>query len=328
MYRLGSAKQLSSANLSRFSLPLYPMIWESYRKGFDAYLRLEKSLSSNSVEAYQRDLRKLTDFLEVAEIKKQPADLELEDLRKFLKWLNSTRLNARSQMRILSGIRAFYKYLLLENLVQHDPTELLDSPRLGRKLPEVLTVHEIERLMQAIDLSKPEGERNKAIIETMYSCGLRVSELVDLRISNIYEQEEFIRVTGKGDKERLIPVGRKALKHIFLYLHEIRSHHDIKKGCEDIVFLNRRGGKLSRVMIFHIMKELAESAGIHKTISPHTLRHSFATHLVEGGADLRAVQEMLGHESITTTEIYTHLSREYLKDVIMTYHPLYKKNRS
>lgn len=303
------------------------MIWETYRKGFDAYLRMEKSLSVNSVAAYQRDLRKITDFLESRSMQKQPGDLELEDLREFLKWLNQSHLNARSQMRILSGIRSFYKYLLMENLVQHDPTELLDSPRMGRKLPEVLSVNEIERLIQAIDLSKPEGERNKAIIETMYSCGLRVSELIELKISNIYDHEEFIRVTGKGDKERLIPIGRQALKQIFLYIHEIRSHLQIRKGSEDFVFLNRRGGKLSRVMIFNILKELAQIAGIRKTISPHTLRHSFATHLVEGGADLRAVQEMLGHESITTTEIYTHLSREYLKDVVMSFHPLYKKNR-
>ncbi len=300
------------------------MIWESYRRGFDAYLRLEKSLSGNSVEAYRHDLDKFTAFLEESGIAKMPVDISLTDLQQFLIWLNTGSLNARSQMRILSGIRAFYKYLLLENLIQTDPTELLESPRIGRKLPVFLSVEEIGRLIAAVDLSKPEGERNKAIVETMYSCGLRVSELVNLRISQLYFKEEFVRITGKGDKERLIPIGGKALKQINVYLHEIRSHIEIKKGNDDIVFLNRRGARLSRVMIFTILKDLAVIAGIHKNLSPHTLRHSFATHLVEGGADLRAVQEMLGHESITTTEIYTHLSREYLRDNILSHHPLYK----
>ena len=301
------------------------MIWESYRRGFDAFLRLEKSLSKHSVDAYNHDIEKLTAFLEENNIAVQPNEIRLAHLQDFLKWLNQTSLNARSQMRIISGIRAFYKYLLLENLISDDPTSLLDMPRTGRKLPEFLTVHEIERLIAAIDLSKPEGERNKAIIETLYGCGLRVSELINLKISSIYFNEGFMRITGKGDKERLVPFSGKALKQINLYLHEIRSHIIIKKGQEDFLFLNRRGAKLSREMIFMIIKELALTAGIHKTIGPHTLRHSFATHLVEGGADLRAVQEMLGHASITTTEIYTHLDRAYLRENILDHHPLYKK---
>ena len=301
------------------------MIWESYRRGFDTFLRLEKSLSQNSVEAYRHDIEKLTAFLEENNIGVQPAGITLHHLQDFLKWLNNTSLNARSQMRIISGIRAFYKYLLLENLISDDPTQLLDMPRTGRKLPEFLTIEEIERLIAAIDLSKPEGERNKALIETLYGCGLRVSELVNLKISYIYFNEGFMRITGKGDKERLVPFSGKALKQINLYLHEIRSHINIKKGNEDFLFLNRRGAKLSRVMIFTIIKELAIIAGIHKTIGPHTLRHSFATHLVEGGADLRAVQEMLGHASITTTEIYTHLDRAYLRENILDHHPLYKR---
>jgi len=301
------------------------MIWESYRRGFDAFLRLEKSLSQNSVDAYRHDIDKLTTFLEENNIAVQPVEITLTHLQDFLKWLNQTSLNARSQMRIISGIRAFYKYMLLENLISDDPTQLLDMPRTGRKLPEFLTINEIERLIAAIDLSKPEGERNKAMIETLYGCGLRVSELVNLKISCIYFNEGFMRITGKGDKERLVPFSGKALKQINLYLHEIRGHITIKKGQEDFLFLNRRGAKLTRVMIFTIIKDLAIIAGIHKTIGPHTLRHSFATHLVEGGADLRAVQEMLGHASITTTEIYTHLDRAYLRENILEHHPLYKQ---
>lgn len=303
------------------------MIWESYRRGFDAYLRLEKSLSHHSVAAYRRDIEKLAGFLEENNLAVQPGEISLNLLQDFLKWLNLSDLNARSQMRIISGIRAFYKYLLLENLISNDPTLLLDMPRTGRKLPEFLTVNEIERLLAAIDLSKPEGERNKAIIETLYGCGLRVSELVNLKISCIYFNEGFIRISGKGDKERLVPFSGKAAKQINLYLHEIRSHVHIKKGNEDFLFLNRRGAKLSREMIFTIIRELARMAGIQKNIGPHTLRHSFATHLVEGGADLRAVQEMLGHSSITTTEIYTHLDRTYLRENILNHHPLYKSGK-
>jgi integrase/recombinase XerD len=280
------------------------------------------------VNAYNHDIEKLTAFLEEKNIAVQPNEIRLVHLQDFLKWLNQTSLNARSQMRIISGIRAFYKYLLLENLITDDPTLLLDMPRIGRKLPEFLTINEIERLLAAIDLSKPEGERNKAMIETLYGCGLRVSELVNLKISCIYFNEGFMRITGKGDKERLVPFSGSALKQINLYLHEIRSHIVIKKGHEDFLFLNRRGAKLTRVMIFMIIKEIALIAGIHKTIGPHTLRHSFATHLVEGGADLRAVQEMLGHASITTTEIYTHLDRAYLRENILDHHPLYKKKEN
>jgi len=300
------------------------MIWESYRRGFDAFLKLEKSLSQHSIDAYRRDIEKLTAFLEENNFALQPDGVRLDHLQEFLKWLNRNSMNARSQMRIISGIRAFYKYLLLENLISEDPTQLLDMPRTGRKLPEFLSINEVERLIGAIDLSKPEGERNKAMIETLYGCGLRVSELVNLKISCIYFNEGFIRITGKGDKERLVPFSGKALKQINLYLHEIRSHTDIKKGNEDFLFLNRRGSKLTREMIFMIIKDLAKVAGIKKTIGPHTLRHSFATHLVEGGADLRAVQEMLGHSSITTTEIYTHLDRAYLRENILDHHPLYK----
>jgi len=302
------------------------MIWESYNRGFEAYLRLEKSLSRNSVEAYMHDLEKLTSYLEANKINILPKEVTLYQLQDFLKFLNTDNLNARSQMRIISGLRAFYKYLLLENLIDNDPTQLLDMPRIGRKLPEFLSVNEIEKLISAIDLSKPQGERNKAILETLYGCGLRVSELITLQISNIYFKEGFVRIIGKGNKERLVPIGGKALKQIDLYIHEIRSQIDIAKGNEDFLYLNRRGKKLTREMIFTIIKELAAIAGIHKTIGPHTLRHSFATHLVEGGADLRAVQEMLGHASITTTEIYTHLNKEYLRENILSHHPFYTNN--
>lgn len=301
------------------------MIWESYRNGFKAYLRLEKSLSKNSIDAYLHDIDKLTSYLEEHKIQLMPVDITIIQLQDFIKHLGESQLNARSQTRIISGIRSFYKYLLIENLIENDPTQLLDMPRLGRKLPEFLSVHEIENLIEAIDHTKPQGERNRAIIETLYGCGLRVSELISLQISNIYFNEGFLRIIGKGNKERLVPIGNKALKQIEIYLYEIRSQSDIQKGNEDILFLNRRGKKLTRVMIFTIIKELAKLAGIQKVIGPHTLRHSFATHLLEGGADLVAIQEMLGHVSITTTEIYTHLNREYLRDNILSFHPLYKK---
>ncbi len=301
------------------------MIWESYLRGFAVYLKLERSLSQHSIDAYLHDIQKLTAFLEENQLALQPSAITLSHLQDFLKWLNRSSLNARSQMRIISGIRAFYKYMLMENLLDQDPTELLDMPNIGRKLPEYLTINEVERLLAAIDLSKPEGERNKAIIETLYGCGLRVSELVNMRINDIYFNEGFIRITGKGNKERLVPFSGKAKKQIKLYLHEIRSHAIIKKGNEDFLFLNRRGAKLTRVMIFTIIKELAVVAGIEKTIGPHTLRHSFATHLVEGGADIRAVQDMLGHVSITTTEIYAHLDSAYIRQNILDHHPLYNK---
>ena len=282
-------------------------MWESYKKGYKAWLQLEKSLSENSVEAYLRDIDKLTQFLLAAQSPKAPETVELKDLQAFLQWIGQLGLEPASQARILSGIRGFYKYCYIEQIVKNDPTTLLESPRQKRALPDVLSFEEIQAIIGQIDLSKPEGARNKAILETMYSCGLRVSEVVNLRISSLYLDVGFIRVVGKGDKERLVPIGGAAIKHIRIYQGDIRVHMPLKPGNEDILFLNRRGSKLSRVMIFLMLKDLVRQAGVEKNISPHTFRHSFATHLVEGGADLRAVQEMLGHESITTTEIYTHL---------------------
>ena len=295
--------------------------WQIYLRGFKAYLQLEKSLSGNSVEAYLHDVEKLTQYFDAAGLSLSPDKVEPIHLKDFLKWITELGMTARSQARIISGLRAFYKYLLLENEVKKDPTELLESPKLGRKLPVTLSLHEIDALIGMLDLSTDEGKRNRTMLETLYGCGLRVSELVGLRISCLHFDDGFIRIIGKGDKERLVPVGHTAETEIRHYLHEIRSHVPVKKGSEDILFLNRRGGKLSRVMIFTIIKGLAEKAGIKKSISPHTFRHSFATHLVEGGADLRAVQEMLGHESITTTEIYTHLDKEYLRSTIIQFHP-------
>lgn len=298
-------------------------MWESYKKGFKAYLQLEKSLSGNSVEAYGRDLELLTSFLQEKKILKNPSELELKDLQHFLQWIGELGMMASSQARILSGLRAFYKYCLLEQISANDPTTLLESPKQKRALPDTLSFEEIETMIGKIDLSKPEGTRNKAILETMYSCGLRVSEVVGLKISQLYPDLGFIRVTGKGDKERLVPIGSSALKYIGIYRDQVRNHLVIQKGNEDILFLNNRGSMLSRVMIFYIIKDLAVKAGIQKTVSPHTFRHSFATHLVEGGADLRAVQEMLGHASITTTEIYTHLDREFLRKTLEQFHPAF-----
>jgi integrase/recombinase XerD len=297
------------------------MMWQSYIRGFKAFLQLEKSLSANSVEAYIHDIQKLTQYLELIGIQTNPQELELKHLQDFVKWVNELGMSARTQARVISGIKAFYKYLIMENLIRENPTELLESPRIGRKLPDTLSVEEIDRIINAIDRSKPEGERNKAMLETLYSSGLRVSELVNLRISNLFFKEGFIRIIGKGDKERIVPIGSIAMKFINIYLKDVRVHVPVKKGSEDILLLNRRGNKLTRNMIFMIIKSLAEKIGLNKKISPHTFRHSFATHLIEGGADLRAVQEMLGHESITTTEIYLHLNREYLRDTIMKYHP-------
>ena len=296
------------------------MEWESTIKDFEGFLKLEKGLSANSIEAYLADIRKLMQFMEIRQMPGGPETLKHDQLHQFLVWINELDLSARTQARILSGLKAFYRYLLLDDLIEKDPTALLEGPRLGRKLPEVLTVSEIDRILQKIDLSKPEGRRNKAMLEVLYSCGLRVSELVGLRLSNLYRNEEFIRVIGKGDKERLVPISKKALKEIDLYLPD-RNSLVIRPGSEDVLFLNRRGRMLTRVMVFTIIKELASAAGIKKAVSPHTFRHSFATHLVEGGADLRAVQEMLGHESIITTEIYTHLDREYLREAIISFHP-------
>jgi integrase/recombinase XerD len=301
-------------------------MWEPYKKGFKAYLQLEKSLSENSVDAYIHDIEKLTQFLSVSEIEKSPKEIELSDLENFLKWINELGMTAASQARIVSGLRSFYKYCLQEQISAVNPTELLEAPKLGRHLPDTLSYFEIEKITASFDMSTPEGTRNKAIVETLYSCGLRVSELVNLKRSGLYFDDGYVRVTGKGDKERLVPIGDEAVKLINSYLENIRVHITVAKGNEDIVFLNRRGKKLSRVMIFMIIKEAAKKAGITKKISPHTFRHSFATHLVEGGADLQAVQEMLGHESITTTEIYTHLDREYLRDTLQQFHPAFKRN--
>ena len=299
-------------------------MWDAYKKGYRAYLQLEKSLSDHSVEAYLHDVDKLTQFLQDNHSLKTPSEIETEDLRTFIRFVNQLGVAASSQARMISGIRSFYKYCLLENISKTDPTSLLEAPKLKRALPDVLTFEEIESIIAQVDLSKPEGGRNKAILETMYSCGLRVSELVNLRISGLYTDVGIIRVTGKGDKERLIPIGSAAIKYIGIYRKDIRVHIPIQPGHEDILFLNRRGAQLTRVMIFLMLKDLVTKAGITKNISPHTFRHSFATHLVEGGADLRAVQEMLGHESITTTEIYTHINREFLRETLHKYHPAFK----
>ena len=300
-------------------------MWEPYKKGFKAYLQLERSLSDNSVEAYLRDVDKLTEYLQATGTLKSPQDVDLNDLQKFIQWISELGMTATSQARIISGIRGFYKYCLIENIVTIDPSALLEAPKLKRALPDVLSFEEIENIIAQIDLSKPDGGRNKAILETMYSCGLRVSEVVNLKISCLYLDVGFIRVIGKGDKERLVPIGSDAIKYIKIYRDNIRVHQRVQNGFGDILFLNKNGKSLSRVMIFYIIKDLAKKAGIAKNISPHTFRHSFATHLVEGGADLRAVQEMLGHESITTTEIYTHLDRDYLRTTLQEFHPAFRK---
>ena len=297
------------------------MSWKSYITGFKSYLKLERSLSPNSVEAYLHDVLLLDRYLDFIKVKVSPGDVQLKQLQDFIQWINELGMSARSQARIISGIKGFFKYLLIENLVVNDPSQLLESPRLGRKLPDTLSVNDINKLIEAIDLSKKEGSRNKAMLETLYSCGLRVSELVNLKLSNLHLEIEFLKVTGKGDKERLVPIGSAASKLIRIYLDSVRSHGYIQPGHEDVVFLNRRGARLTRVMIFTIIKGLATKAHLKKNISPHTFRHSFATHLIEGGADLRAVQEMLGHESITTTEIYTHLDRDFLRQTILDHHP-------
>ena len=284
-------------------------------------MRLERSLADNSVSAYLNDITKLRQFFEIKGNDISPLKVQQSDLVDFLEFIHDLGMSPYSQARMLSGIKSFYKFLLYEELIDIDPTELIETPKLGRKLPDTLNIQEIDTILGAIDHSKPEGVRNRAMLETLYSSGLRVSELIDLKISNLYEDIGFVRVVGKGSKERLVPIGGSALKHISLYRQHIRSQVEPKKGQEDFLFLNRRGSKLSRVMVFMIIKDLVATAGIKKNISPHTFRHSFATHLIEGGADLRAVQEMLGHESITTTEIYTHLDRDYLKQTIQNFHP-------
>jgi len=299
-------------------------MWESYKKGYKAYLQLERSLSDHSVEAYLHDVEKLTEFLLQANLLKSPSELDLKALQQFVKWIGELGMTESSQSRIISGIRSFYKYCLIEQICVADPSLLLEAPKTKRKLPDTLSFNEIEKLIAQVDQSTAEGVRNKAILETMYSCGLRVTELIQLKLSSFYPDLGFIRVTGKGNKERLVPIGTDAIKFIKLYKENVRVHQVIQRGFEDIIFLNRRGKGLSRVMIFYIIKDLVLKAEIHKTVSPHTFRHSFATHLVEGGADLRAVQEMLGHESITTTEIYTHLDRDFLRDTLQRFHPAFK----
>ncbi len=299
-------------------------MWDSYKKGFKAYLQLEKSLSDHSIQAYLRDVEKLTQFLLASDQPRDPVGIDLKILQQFIKFIGELGMTASSQARIISGIKSFFKYCLIENIITTDTTVLLEAPKLKRTLPDVLSYDEITNIINQVDLSKPEGGRNKAIIETMYSCGLRVTEVVNLKISCLYLDVDFIRVIGKGDKERLVPIGSDATKYIKIYKEQIRIHQPIKKGYEDFLFLNKHGKLLSRIMIFYIIKDLAKKAGITKNISPHTFRHSFATHLVEGGADLRAVQEMLGHESITTTEIYTHLDRDFLRSTLQQFHPAFK----
>lgn len=297
------------------------MNWDSYIKQFSNYLKLERSLAGNSIEAYVRDVEKLNQFMEMNHPAMSPLKVKAKQLQEFIEYINELGMSAYSQARILSGLKAFFRFMMIEELIESDPTALIDGPKLGRKLPDTLDYPEILTLLEAIDMSKPEGARNRAMLEVLYSSGLRVSELVELRMGNVYFDIGFLRVIGKGNKERLVPCGADALKFLKSYVDEIRVHVPIQKGHESHVFLNRRGKKLTRVMIFMVIKDLAARIGLKKSISPHTFRHSFATHLIEGGADLRAVQEMLGHESITTTEIYTHLDRDYLKQVIQEFHP-------
>ena len=297
------------------------MNWTESKKGYETFLRLEKSLSQNSVSAYVNDINKLIGFVEEYYPGLSPETIKLLQLRKFVEWMGDKGISPRTQARTISGIKSFYKFLLIEEVVENDPTTLLESPKIGRKLPDVLTNDEINRLIESVDLTKPEGLRNKAILETLYCCGLRVSELVNLRLSNLHFEQEFIKISGKGEKERLVPISKRAIEEIRKYMVGYRRKLKIDKTCENILFLNRRGRKLSRVMIFTIIKNLADKMHLEKSISPHTFRHSFASALVQGGADLRAVQEMLGHESILTTEIYTHLDKEFLKETVNKYHP-------
>ena len=300
------------------------MSWNVYIRGYQNYLQIEKSLSKNTVDGYCRDIKKLNNFFNGNDDKKKIEEVNYQDFQNYLSYLNDLKINARSQSRIISSMRSFFKFLILEKIIKENPTELLENPKTGKKLPEFLTIEEIELLVNQIDRSKKEGERNLAIIEVLYGCGLRVTELIELKISEIYWEDGFIRIIGKGNKERLVPLGKIASKHLKIYLNEIRVHQKVKDLFVDHVFINKNGSKISRVMIFKIVKKLTEKAGIQKNISPHSLRHSFATHLVEGGADLRSVQEMLGHQSITTTEVYTHLDKNYLKQAILDHHPLEK----
>ncbi|WP_424963621.1 site-specific tyrosine recombinase XerD [Ekhidna sp.] len=297
------------------------MSWSTYTKQFKSYLKLERSLASNSVDAYLADISKLQQFFEIKERDVPPTKVVQQDLVDFLEFINELGMSAYTQARMVSGLKAFFRFLVYEEVITKDPSELIEAPKLGRKLPDTLDLPEIEELFSTIDMSTPEGQRNRAMLETLYSSGLRVSELISLKISNIHEDIGFLRIIGKGSKERLVPIGRSALKHIKIFRDEVRIHIVVKQGFEDHLFITKRGKAISRVMVFMIIKDLAAKIGLKKNISPHTFRHSFATHLIEGGADLRAVQEMLGHESITTTEIYTHLDRDYLKQVITQYHP-------
>jgi len=308
-----TGESLNSLNLK--------MAWDIYIQEYENYLKLERSLSPNSVEAYVHDVTKFRQFLEIAGSDITPVQVSMVELQNFIEYINELGMSAFSQARIISGLKSFYKFMLYEGGLDTDPTELLEAPKLGRKLPDTLSIEEIDQILSAIDHSTPEGMRNRAMLETLYSSGLRVSELIGLKMSNVHADVGFLRIFGKGSKERLVPIGREALKYIRIYIDEVRVHLDIKHGHESFLFLNRNGRQLSRQMVFIVIKNLVEKAGIKKTISPHTFRHSFATHLIEGGADLRAVQEMLGHESITTTEIYTHLDRDYLRQVIQEFHP-------
>jgi len=300
------------------------MSWQSYIKGFKSYLQLEKSLSPNSIEAYQRDIGKFVNYLASEKLNLNVDEVTIAHLEGFVKTISELGFDAHSQARIISGIRAFYKYLMVEDVLTVNPAELLSAPKLARKLPDTLSIEEVNALLASIDLSTPEGTRNRAMLETLYSSGLRVSELINLKISGMFLDVEFIKVIGKGDKERLVPIGSQAIKYIKSYQEHVRVHMPVQKGEEDMLFLNRRGKRLTRMYVFTVIKEAAQKTGLQKVISPHTFRHSFATHLIEGGADLRAIQEMLGHASITTTEIYTHLDRDYLRSTIMQFHPRYK----
>jgi integrase/recombinase XerD len=297
------------------------MSWQLYITQFKNYIKLERSLAENSIEAYLRDLKKLVEYLEIAQLKLNPSEIATQHLLDFLHYLNDLGIAETSQARMLSGVKGFFKFLILEDLLTTDPSELIESPRLGRKLPDVLSFPEIEKMLAVLDLSRADGARNRAMLEVLYASGLRVTELISLKISNLYLDIGFLKILGKGSKERFVPVGRDAIKYLKIYLEHIRPEYPIKPKQEDFVFLNRRGSRISRIMVFMIIKDVANLAGIQKNVSPHTFRHSFATHLIEGGADLRAVQEMLGHESITTTEVYTHLDRDYLRQTILDFHP-------
>ena len=297
------------------------MSWKNNINGFRSYLMLEKNLSENSIESYIRDVNKLVDYLDMNDNKVSVKKINTSDLTAFIRWVAEIGMSASSQSRIISGIKAFFRYLILENIISNDPSSLIEGPKKGLKIPETLSIEEIDQIINAIDLSHPQGQRNKAIIETLYGCGLRVSELINLKMSNWYKKDGFIKVIGKGDKERLIPIGNITAKVLNIYVNEVRCHLTIQKGQEDYIFLSKRGKYLSTISIYNIVKELAEKAQIKKNISPHTFRHSFATELIERGANLRAVQDMLGHESITTTQLYTHINKEFLRQSIISHHP-------